>query len=329
MQPASLFTPGQELGRFARGQLNLRLKESVEHVLEASDGVLTSNSDRAHALMQALAQGAVSNPFLFAHFFALVDEIEGENYELAQSRLDDLLAAPFQLEGIDPICRYHPSSFDDEALAVIKRHFRTSEGKEIIALSGADNGPSFLAQAQRCRSMLQDMAPRTFAEIGEATTSLIIAQGIPRENGIQFGGISNLRMWSLICINETHKKNDLELCEAIAHECAHCTLFGLSPFTFFVENPESERYQSPLRYDPRPLDGIYHAVFVLARMHFAVGEMLNSGKLDAENVEEAKRLMERSKENFFDGYGVLQEHARYTDQGKLIIEDTLRYMNSV
>ncbi|MBL6431916.1 MAG: hypothetical protein HPM95_15385 [Alphaproteobacteria bacterium] len=58
------------------------------------------------------------------------------------------------------------------------------------------------------------------------------------------------------------------------HEAAHGTLFAMSPVEFYVFNPENERYSSPLRLDPRPLDGIYHATFVLARMHIAMRELV-------------------------------------------------------
>ncbi len=55
---------------------------------------------------------------------------------------------------------------------------------------------------------------------------------------------------------------------ALLHETAHQLLFGLSLDQPVVENDVEERYASPLRPDPRPMDGIFHATFVCARMRY-------------------------------------------------------------
>ena len=74
----------------------------------------------------------------------------------------------------------------------------------------------------------------------------------------------------------------LSLLETLAHEAAHSLLFGIQISGPLVLNPDDARFASPLRVDLRPMDGVYHATFVSARMHFAMQELLASGLLKGE-----------------------------------------------
>jgi HEXXH motif-containing protein len=65
---------------------------------------------------------------------------------------------------------------------------------------------------------------------------------------------------------------------------ARALLFGFGMGKPLVENHEHERYTSPLRGDPRPMDGVVHATYVVARMHYAVTRMLDSGLLTEEEA---------------------------------------------
>lgn len=112
----------------------------------------------------------------------------------------------------------------------------------------------------------------------------------------------------------------------LAHEAAHNVLFGLSPTQFFVTNPESERYSSPLRPDPRPLDGIYHATFVLARMYHAIRALVENGGIASHESAEANDMLNRSARNFRDAKAVLDRHASYTEPGAAIMNEASAYM---
>ncbi len=54
--------------------------------------------------------------------------------------------------------------------------------------------------------------------------------------------------------------------EHVVHESSHNVLFGLMLFDPMVLNSSQDRYSAPLRKDLRPIYGIFHASFVLARM---------------------------------------------------------------
>ncbi|MFO1185624.1 MAG: HEXXH motif-containing putative peptide modification protein [Bauldia sp.] len=130
----------------------------------------------------------------------------------------------------------------------------------------------------------------------------------------------SLEYWGAIPVNPAVPKTLVGTCEMIAHEAAHNALFGLSPRQFFVWNSDEERHKSPLRDDPRRLDGIHHAVFVSARMHFAVTEIIRSGRLGAEQVDAARQSLAIDLRLFVEGKAVLEAHARFPPEGRAILD---------
>ena len=111
--------------------------------------------------------------------------------------------------------------------------------------------------------------------------------------------------------------------DLLVHESSHVLLFGVSADGALTENSGSERYDSPLRADKRPIDGIFHACFVATRVHLAMSRMLASGALtDAE----AKLALERGEYNgnaARNGLDELDRHARLTGLGGKVL-GTLR-----
>lgn len=90
-----------------------------------------------------------------------------------------------------------------------------------------------------------------------------------------------------------------------------------------TENSGRERYDSPLRPDKRPIDGIFHACLVATRVHLAMNRLLASGVL---NEVEAKLAPERRDNNAEAGRNSIEEfnrYARLTALGEQVF-DTLR-----
>ena len=51
-------------------------------------------------------------------------------------------------------------------------------------------------------------------------------------------------------------------------------------------------FSSPLRTDPRPMDGVVHATYVVARMHQTISRLLDAGVL-SETDQAAARILPR------------------------------------
>ena len=112
----------------------------------------------------------------------------------------------------------------------------------------------------------------------------------------------------------------------LAHESAHAFLFSLSFGDSFVHNPHDELHSSPLRVDPRPLDGIFHATYVSARMHYAHSRVIENDVLSEREQSTAKAELEASRTAFRAGLKTLDDHASLTPLGRQVMDAARDYM---
>ena len=110
-------------------------------------------------------------------------------------------------------------------------------------------------------------------------------------------------LWGGIIINADRKDGPLGMVQMLVHESAHNLLFGYAVDGHLVENDEEERYSSPLRPDPRPVEGIYHATFVVARMFMAVKSLLDSEVLPEADREQARRDIRQPRPQLRERHG--------------------------
>jgi len=322
----SYFIPSVENGFRARNAICARLKESLEHIFEQCSGHIDFDPSRANELLSRLNDGTQLPPSLYGYYFALVRAIQNEDLQQAGNLLDSVLGYADSPTVSFRIRPFNRNGFCAEEEAQVRSQF-VSESllDEQITHLGEAVEDSVLDQLQRAIDLLRQYAPRTFSEIDTYLAELIAAKGNPVD-GIIFDGCSSLERWGSILVNATLPRTDLELAEAIVHECSHNILFAMAPVDFHVLNDPQERYKSPLRIDPRPMNGIYHATFVLSRMYFAMHEVANSPTVEAALGDEARKLENTSRELFHDGYRILEEHAAYTEEGEKIMLAAARYM---
>jgi HEXXH motif-containing protein len=323
------FIPSVQNALRARSAIHTRLNESLRHVFEQCAGHVGLDAVRADALLRRVDSGERLPPALFGDFFLLVDAIEHRTLEQVRTALDKILrhadGPPAPETHVRPFSR---RGFSSQEEAEFRRQFVCDSLRdEQLGHLDESSERETLAQFERAIDKLRRHAPRTFAEIRTLACEIVPAHGSAL-NGLEFDGCSSLERWGSILVNARRRRTDLELSEVITHESAHNALFAMAPVNFHVENDPEERYQSPLRLDPRPMNGIYHATFVLARMCFAMREVAASPTADAPLRQEALRLASASASMFADGYELLVRHARYTPEGQEIMRDTARYMES-
>lgn len=98
--------------------------------------------------------------------------------------------------------------------------------------------------------------------------------------------------------------------EHIVHEAAHQHLFALQLLDPVVLNDKSELYDAPIRIQKRPMDGIFHACFVLSRMLRCFRN--TTSIFDDVGGEFLTRI-----DGWFNkSYNTISEHAKLSDVGK-------------
>lgn len=102
--------------------------------------------------------------------------------------------------------------------------------------------------------------------------------------------------------------------EHITHEVSHLNLHAMMDLDKIITNDESKLYDAPIRLDPRPMYGIFHATFVLSR----VVRILK--KFKDENLIDGSEIYNDMVQRYRRGYSTVKKHALFTECGKQIFD---------
>ncbi|WP_282888296.1 aKG-HExxH-type peptide beta-hydroxylase [Xanthobacter autotrophicus] len=169
------------------------------------------------------------------------------------------------------------------------------------------------------------------SDLGREVRALVvqIIGAAPFSPDATFGSDSSLMLWGAATLNVDIHRSSLQIAESLVHEAAHLLLFGLSNEEPLVRNPDSQRFSSPLRSDPRPMDGVFHATFVCSRLHLFYGRLLARGApggsaLDRRQIEQT---LAHLASRFDDGAGVVFGAADLTPLGDEVMRAAADYMS--
>jgi HEXXH motif-containing protein len=171
--------------------------------------------------------------------------------------------------------------------------------------------------------ILNRVAPEIDAEIRSLITEIVFVSSASQ---LSFGGATSFFCWGALFLNADRHGTLVAMIDGFTHESAHAHLLALSLGDSFVTNPDDELHPSPLRRDPRPLDGIFHATYVSARMHYAHSHVIESGVLSKNEENEARKSLAVSRSAFSEGFKTLNDYASLTPLGRRVMDAARRYI---
>ncbi|PAR84426.1 hypothetical protein CGT85_03280 [Vibrio cholerae] len=163
----------------------------------------------------------------------------------------------------------------------------------------------------RSLDILKQYDPVSFAEI-ECFIDTIYLTGATETSYIRSG--CNFYMWGLILLYAEESNSIPYYIEHIVHECAHHALNVLNAHDQLVTNGFEERFDAPLRDDPRPMIGLFHAYFVLFRIFLTLNKLSKCG-LNEYQVEINSRKSEVLRKALETGE-IIKNNAKFTTLGK-------------
>ena len=167
--------------------------------------------------------------------------------------------------------------------------------------------------------------PEIAAEIRSLLTEIVFIS--PELNkASKFGGATSFFCFGAMFLNADEHRALVSMIDGLTHESAHAYLFSLSLGDPFVANKDDEFYHSPLRSDPRPLDGTFHATYVSARLHYAHQRLIESRVLSDKEQHEVQSGLSASSGAFWSGLKTLNEHASLTSLGGRVMRAAHEYM---
>jgi len=318
------FAPSAERVLFLDQRMRSRLAESMRYILAQGDGILSIPGDRIEKFLAELEAGPVS-PLAFSFYNDVVLAIEEDDIESASGLLTELTKLPPRTGGLEILDLPDPNQ---DAIGARYARFLNEDPSIKFEIF-----PPSQEVAAKCRSqihdafaMLDQADPELAAELRALLREIILAAGTKDPKALTFDGASSFMLWGAVILNAIRSDGTIGMVQMLAHESAHNLLFGFSADEALVENSPDELFSSPLRKDPRPMDGIYHATFVTARMHRAVRQLLASGILDPAAKEKAEKDLADNARLFKQGIETVQKFGKLSTLGENVMRGVVDYM---
>ncbi len=305
---------------------------SLDHIFEQSEHSLDIGQRAKEILLSRLHNGSRESPALYALHFLLINQIRRDSLTSAQATINRILSLSPADIGTVSIQLGAPEAHAD--LVVILPFLAEGEDARFSFVEpSARQAELALQQIDEALQMLRVGAFPFHSEIGEIVPWIVVAAGKPTEINedpeSSFGGASALRAFGAVLQNADLQDSVFDRALSLVHETSHHVLFAHSPKDGVVTNPPTELYSSPLRTDPRPMEGIHHATFVLARMALVARQLLESGLLSKQDNELARETIADSRTLFADGLETLDQYANYTPLGSQAIDEARAFMASL
>ena len=314
----------------AAGRLDQAMREDLAHSLgrlgEMAASVLPDDVDMAPALAHIRAHRV--QPGVFARYYDLVFALQRQDYaqapalwrEIAQLAVD---AAQLQ------VAPYQPDILGDDCERFGRLASLGDGGGHLFAPPSESDWRSFEPPALDALGLLGRIDPAWSGEFEALHTRVFGA--VPAEDARRiFAGTSSLMVWGAIFTNISRERDRLQILASLIHEATHQLLFGLSRREPLVTNPVGERYTSPLRAEPRPMGGVFHATYVAARLtRFA--EVLASAEeeLTPDEAAWARARISGFRQRFREGHAVILKDAQLTPLGRRLMEEAADHVLAV
>ncbi len=320
------FEPDAGRAAFLDQHVRERLADSLSYVFAEAGQHLAVEPGDLTSFVARLRRAPVS-PLAYSLYCDLVLAIERDELDQASAFFREIVA----LDEEDGQLRVFilPDPTVDPIAARYARFVDTDPEMpfEVFAPSQAAAAASE-ANIHAALSLLGDANPEMALEFRALIRHIILAAGSKDPKALTFDGASSFMLWGAIIINADRKDGPLGMTQMLAHESAHNLLFGYGVDGPLLENDATERYVSPLRPDARPIEGIYHATFVVARMRMAVASLLDADILPPADIEQALSDLASHDRSFASGIETVRRHATLTALGEEVIAPAESYMAS-
>lgn len=302
--------------------LRSQLCTSFRYIDECSGGTL-----KAEGLLEPLEHRLSStvSPWLFCLYAKLVAQLS-KTGDLTGA-LRDILAATSRpaSEGVIALRENSvPTSWWDQFEILFdtddERPFRPQ-------VAGADAYALCKREIEDGLALLQLADPAWYDELRLLLRMIVIGSG-RLDTQQAFNGASTFFFWGGSLINSELRRSAISIIDLLVHESSHLLLFGLSGEGALLDNSGDERYSSPLRADPRPMDGVLHASFVAGRVNLAMCRLLDSGLLSSDDIARALDRKAASEKSTLVGLRVLEEHAKPTARGQSVLATLHSYIST-
>jgi HEXXH motif-containing protein len=306
-------------------RMRAKLASSLAHIVDrAAPALAIEGHEYGRLVAEIMAHRQA--PLVFATYFELVFALKAKRHDEAARFWRRIAAAV----GDTPVLDVAPLTGEalGEEAARFQRLLNAGEKGPIFGPPDPSQWPAFAAGVAEALSLVEETDAALAAEI-RALIVLVIGSA-PLSPALSFGGLTSLTLWGAVTLNTELHRMPLAVAEGLVHEGAHTLLFGYAVDERLVRNSDSERFASPLRPDPRPMDGVFHATFVCARLSLFYRRLLErraEGGLNGVDPRAIEKKLAELASRFADGARLIADQASLTPLGEKVLRSSVEYMS--
>lgn len=295
---------------FLSAEIERRLSVALDHllgdVLKAQVQPLWNTGPPVHALQFLMREGAIAG--------------NAEEIRALYKRHKDVVVASAETG------RARVVAWTETDLSASERTLLQAAFQDDIGLTSDLQAPTpdvvaeMRGRINRAMKAMHKIMP-VWAQEFEALVALIV---LAETEAGTFAGASAFPAWGAILVNPRSQETDLDLVATLIHESSHLKLFSAYLDDEIVLNDPDEVYSSPLRREARPMNGIYHAAFVLARMARFMQDLRGTRQASAVIGKDAAMLdarIESAVQGFEAAYDVIATQGQLTTLGRSIMNE--------
>ncbi|WP_255768603.1 aKG-HExxH-type peptide beta-hydroxylase [Pseudarthrobacter sulfonivorans] len=302
-----------------RGNMNRLLISDLKKYLFAAKKLYPEMVDSALGDIAKLDPSRRINPMYFTLLWQLTYGQRERNFGLVGSALGKLCMIPDDQKHFDGFRHENLQwdTLDNEIYAFLAGPDgpRSREGNlpEIQKLTPSElvAGEDWLTNSIEAMRVLD---PQLAIEFDAFVAQIRLFKGHTAR------GITSPRCWGAILLRvpDPGLERDepiMYFLDHVTHETSHILLHAIMATDPLIMNGFEGRFSAPIRWDPRPLYGIFHAMFVLSR----ISRMLHRYAL-AENRPALFDARDTAMKRFWHGYDTITKNANLTEAGVQVRE---------
>lgn len=301
--------------------------KSVCDVLAKRDAEMMRSFDYVASLLKLDVEGPRTGPFASACYAKAVSYLSRKDASAARSTLGILEKTDWIKN--DGCIVWEGDELPKEIWPILREMFDTDPHKPFTPKPAQPNSVvQFTSDYLAALDLLQRHYPAASTEIGHLLPFVFLAEPGSANPSDGFGGASTFFCPGAAMVNVARKRNIAQVIEVLVHEASHLLLFAQAGSGGLSQNDPTQTYQSPLRNDPRPMEGIFHAVFVCCRVHHVLKHIRYQSDLPVALHADFEHELRNVEQSGVAGFETLERYCKPTDVGRMIMSEVQTYLKS-
>ena len=210
------------------------------------------------------------------------------------------------------------SPYTTEALTSLLTEGSESEGRLVLAPLPQAQVDGLSQDLDQALKLFDRVAPAE-AHQWRQSVRMIIPVLCGPDSDFRMDGGSSLFLPGVLALNINESRTRLELLAVLVHEAAHIQLNSLCQYEPLSYNGPNDSYESPLRRDSRPMEGVLHAGYVCTVVA-GLFQKIAAHPQCQEVREEAEEVVRIALAPLPDTIAIIDEHALLSTQGHRVVD---------